>query len=120
MRLAIAQGQIRVCYQPKVNIRTGSFAGVEALVRWKHPVRGTISPGQFLPVAAERGLLGEVSRVILERVANDLIGWRDAGVRLEKVAVSIHALELRNPRELLGNLKSLVDRGVRPGRSFWK
>jgi diguanylate cyclase len=116
LRRAIALRQITVRYQPKVDIRTGCVLGAEALVRWDHPARGPISPVQFLPVAAERGLLGHVSRLILDRVADDILAWREAGVILSKVAVNLHALDLRNPPELLGNLKAVADRGVRPGQ----
>ncbi len=66
LRRALLEDQLRVFYQPKIDLASGKVIGVEALVRWKHPERGLISPGEFIPVAEETGLIGQLDFRVLE------------------------------------------------------
>ncbi|TDK21489.1 EAL domain-containing protein [Luteimonas aestuarii] len=85
---AIADGQLVNRYQPKVDLRTGEVVGMEALVRWRHPVDGLVAPGAFIPMAEEAGIVGKLGDVVLSAALRDLAAWRAAGHRLH-VAVNI-------------------------------
>ncbi len=89
LRAALAEGTLQMAYQPQVNDRTG-MTGVEALMRWHHPVRGDISPAVFVPVAEDCGLIVELGMYALRRAFEDSKRWRNL-----KVAVNISAKQLR-------------------------
>ena len=88
LRKALANGDLRVCYQPQVNASTEQIVGFEALVRWEHAVNGMIFPDEFIPVAEETGLILDVGNYVLETACRDLAAWRAEGV--EKIRVSIN------------------------------
>jgi diguanylate cyclase (GGDEF)-like protein/PAS domain S-box-containing protein len=79
LRQAVDGGQLRLHYQPIVAIHTGHTLGFEALVRWEHPTRGLLGPGEFLPVAEESGLIVPMGRWILAEACRQLAEWRRAG-----------------------------------------
>jgi diguanylate cyclase len=112
LRAALAEGAIRVHYLPKISLATGEMVGVEALVRWSHAERGPLAPDLFLPVAAERGLLPELTAHLFDTIASDAIGWREAGVLVGHVAINIHPVDLKSPDILMQNVRSLIRRGL--------
>ncbi len=114
LRQALCRQEIRMQYQPKIDISTGRMFGAEALVRWTHAEEGPIAPDRFLPVAAERGLLPQLTRVVIDQVCRDMLQWRRDGVEVGKIAINIHPSDLMAPVELLANLKSIVSRGICP------
>jgi diguanylate cyclase (GGDEF)-like protein len=77
LRRAIANGELRVYYQPEVEIETGQLAGMEALVRWEHPERGFISPSEFIPVAEESGLILQIGHFVLFEACRQAKLWED-------------------------------------------
>lgn len=87
---AIADGQIEVFYQPKLLLREDRIASVEALVRWRHPERGWISPDHFIPLAEQAGRIEPLTLFVLRRALDDLQAWRDGGADLS-AAVNISA-----------------------------
>jgi diguanylate cyclase len=95
LRRAIGAGELEVWYQPQVEAVSGKVCAVEALIRWRHPVDGLISPGAFLPVARRSGLMGAISELVIDTVIADLSRWREAGLGFSA------ALNLAPP-ELLG------------------
>jgi len=99
LREAIQNDVLRPYYQPLVDLATGRITGFEALVRWPHPERGMISPGEFIPVAEETGLIHAVGVLMLRRACMDAAGWPDD----VRVAVNLSPLQFR-----VGNLLSLV------------
>lgn len=89
LRHAIAEKALLVAYQPQVDPTRGTINGVEALVRWVHSERGTISPGEFIPIAEETGLISDITEFVLETAVGQLAGWRDAGLPLPRLGINL-------------------------------
>jgi diguanylate cyclase (GGDEF)-like protein/PAS domain S-box-containing protein len=83
LRMAVTQGELLLHYQPVVDIAAGRLACVEALVRWQHPVRGLVPPGEFLPVAEETGLIVPLSRVVLRAAVAQAARWWQQGAAIQ-------------------------------------
>jgi len=113
---ALENGEIRAWYQPQVSTETGEITGLEALARWQHPERGTISPGAFLPAIAQAGLLDRLGEVMLFQSLTALREWDRAGLEVPGVSVNFSTDELRNPR-LYDKVRWELDRfEIAPGR----
>jgi diguanylate cyclase (GGDEF)-like protein/PAS domain S-box-containing protein len=89
LRHAITEGQLRLHYQPKFNASNGQIIGAEALVRWQHPERGMVSPGEFIPLAEESGLILPLTDWVLETACADLRRRADMGMRTVPVSVNL-------------------------------
>jgi len=107
LRHAVARREFEVHYQPKINIQTGRIAGAEALVRWRHPQRGLLLPGEFISVAEEVGLIGSIGRLVLDTVCADAKRWRDQGFTSIRVAINLSAQQFADSR-LLEDLDSVL------------
>ncbi len=94
LRAALRDGQIAVHYQPIVACADGRVDRVEALIRWDHPQRGTILPGDFLPVAAQSNLMVELGRIVLTRACEQAMAWSEAVGRPISVAVNVGERQL--------------------------
>jgi EAL domain-containing protein (putative c-di-GMP-specific phosphodiesterase class I)/ActR/RegA family two-component response regulator len=93
VRHAIENHELTVHYEPKVNIKTGEFAGAEALVRWRHPKDGLVIPQQFVSVTESSGLIHELTKFVFSSALNQSVVWRKAGLDIGiAVNVSIDAL----------------------------
>jgi EAL domain-containing protein (putative c-di-GMP-specific phosphodiesterase class I) len=103
-------------YQAKVDLRSGALAGAEALIRWRHPTRGLLSPGQFIPLAEESGLIVQIGNWVLRRACIQTKAWRDVGLALPKIAVNISAAEFRGANFLDGVLAILEETRLDPSR----
>jgi diguanylate cyclase (GGDEF)-like protein/PAS domain S-box-containing protein len=98
-RQALIAGQFVVHYQPTVKIDTGAVSGFEALVRWDHPDRGLLAPGEFIPIAEETGLIVELGRWVLRQACNQARAWRADNPNLDLgIAVNLSARQFRDPR----------------------
>ena len=93
---ALAEGQLRVHYQPIVALPSGEVTAAEALVRWVHPTRGIIQPDDFIPVAEESGLIVPLGRFVLDEGCRQLAAWRHTLPAL-RLCVNVSARELREP-----------------------
>ena len=93
LRRAAEEDQFEVHYQPLVSVPRGEVCGFEALVRWRHPERGLVSPAEFIPVAEELGLIGRIGAWVLNQACTDALAW-PATV---KVAVNLSPVQFRNP-----------------------
>jgi diguanylate cyclase (GGDEF)-like protein/PAS domain S-box-containing protein len=96
LRYALEREELLLHYQPKVNIKTGAITGVEALVRWQHPERGLLLPGQFLSIAEDTGMIVTIGQWVLREACRQMREWLDAGLPAVPVAVNISFLEFRN------------------------
>ncbi|WP_259398826.1 MULTISPECIES: putative bifunctional diguanylate cyclase/phosphodiesterase [unclassified Pseudoalteromonas] len=97
MRFGLKEDHFEVYYQPKMNIRTGKFTGMEALVRFITPKKGIISPGVFIPIAEETGQIIEIGEVVLHKACRDVKAWLDAGLFNGRVAVNLSAKQFSLP-----------------------
>ena len=106
LRRAIADDGLLLHYQPKVSLSLGRIVGVEALVRWPHPVYGLIPPDEFIPLAERTGLIGPLTRWVLERAIRQCRDWEQSGLPL-KMAVNLSARTLYD-QELLSTVTGLL------------
>ena len=93
LRTAITEGGLQVHYQPIVDLATGRVAAMEALSRWRHPVRGMVPPSTFIPLAEECGLIGSLGRAVLQEACQAATGW-DAWT---SVSVNLSPVQFKNP-----------------------
>jgi diguanylate cyclase (GGDEF)-like protein/PAS domain S-box-containing protein len=100
LRYALERQELLLHYQPKVNLKTGAIAGVEALLRWQHPLRGLLLPGQFLTIAEETGMIIAIGQWVLREACRQTREWLDAGLPAVPVSVNISSLEFRNQQFL--------------------
>ncbi|HFH3147872.1 putative bifunctional diguanylate cyclase/phosphodiesterase [Pseudomonas aeruginosa] len=89
LRHALDHDELRVHYQPVHDLASGRIVGVESLVRWQHPERGLVPPGEFVPVAEECGLIAALDNWVLKRACRQMREWQQRGVELEFVAVNV-------------------------------
>jgi diguanylate cyclase (GGDEF)-like protein/PAS domain S-box-containing protein len=97
LRHAFANDELSLHYQPKMNLVSGEITGAEALLRWHHPEHGAIPPQQFIPVAEEAGLIGEIGTWVLQQACKQSRAWQLAGLPALPVAVNVAALQLHDP-----------------------
>ncbi len=115
LRHAVGRGELDVFYQPSVDPRSGQIVGTEALVRWNHPVRGTLLPSQFIDVAEESGIIDEIGRWVLTRACEQLAAWQRGGHAHLTMKVNLSPLQFRQP-DLLRQVQSSMEMaGITPG-----
>ena len=107
LRQAIEHGHLRVYYQPKLRMADGTLAGAEALMRWRHPQRGMISPNQFIPVAEASDLIVALGDWMLNEVIQQLAIWREEGLPPLSVAINLAARHFHE-RRLVGYIADLL------------
>ncbi|NEQ37101.1 MAG: EAL domain-containing protein [Okeania sp. SIO3I5] len=111
LRNALKQSEFEVYYQPKVNLRTGKIVGAEALIRWYHPERGLVSPGEFIPLAEETGLIISIGEWVLRTACNQAKIWQEAGFFPFEIAVNLSRRQFvqRNLQERVIKIIQEVD-----------
>jgi diguanylate cyclase (GGDEF)-like protein/PAS domain S-box-containing protein len=114
LRGALERNEFVLHYQPKIDLKTGDIAGVEALLRWKHPERGLIQPLQFVPIAEESGLIVSIGQWVLLEACRQARAWMDAGLPPVRIAVNVSALEFMAKDFLSGVRAALISTGVAP------
>jgi diguanylate cyclase (GGDEF)-like protein len=108
LRAAIAAGQLELHYQPQLCLEDGRLAGMEALVRWRHPRLGLLAPGRFVPLAEDCGLIWELGLAVLELALAQLAAWDRAGLEVPRIAVNVSPAQLRP--ELVERIVEILDR----------
>lgn len=116
LKRAIENNELELHYQPKAMLDSGEIAGVEALVRWRHPTEGLIPPDRFIPYAEESGLIEDIGEWVLREACQQARRWRDAGLPALRVAVNLSARQLR--QDDLGErvANALADAGIDAGQ----
>jgi diguanylate cyclase (GGDEF)-like protein/PAS domain S-box-containing protein len=95
LRHALDRHEFELYYQPKINLASGVITGLEALIRWRHPMRGLVSPAQFIPVAEECGFIVPIGRWVLREACEQVRRWQRDGLPALRIAVNISPVELR-------------------------
>ena len=113
LREALQRGQLALHFQPKLSAADGSLHGVEALLRWRHPERGMISPAVFIPVAERFGLIGRIGDWVIEQACEQLARWQAQGL-VCRVAINLSAHQLRQPDLARRILSTLERHGLDP------
>jgi diguanylate cyclase (GGDEF)-like protein/PAS domain S-box-containing protein len=103
LRIGLKLNQFDVHYQPIIDIHSRRVAGLEALLRWKHPSQGFVSPERFIVVAEETGLIIPIGQFVLDRIGSDIARWREQGAHLVPVSMNVSAVQLERTklRELI-------------------
>jgi len=114
LRKAIELNQLRVFYQPVVDIQTREILGAEALLRWVHPEFGIVSPAEFIPLAEESGLIIEIGDWVLREACTQARAWHDAGHRLFSMSVNVSSRQFKDGAFLDTVQRSLHDTGLSP------
>jgi diguanylate cyclase (GGDEF)-like protein len=113
---AITRNELMLLYQPRLDVRAGNIGSAEALVRWVHPKRGLVSPGEFIPVAEESALIERVGTWVLEQACAQLAAWRSGPMSELRVAVNVSARQLASDRFVVQLHKVLRRYGIAPHR----
>ena len=96
LRLAIKRSEFELHYQPKLCLTTNTVIGAEALIRWRHPRRGLLSPDKFIPLAEETSLIVEIGEWVIRDACRQIVKWQAEGVKLQRVAVNLSAIQLES------------------------
>ncbi|MBF0126018.1 MAG: EAL domain-containing protein [Magnetococcales bacterium] len=112
LRQGLDRGEFLLFYQPKVDFHTGRIVGMEALARWQHPQDGMVSPGEFIPVAEESGLILPLGRWALKSACRQTRQWREAGFPPLKVAVNLSIRQLRQSTLFQEIQEALAESGL--------
>ncbi len=113
MRQALAQGRFRLHYQPQIEIGSGQIVGAEALIRWRDPELGDVSPGEFIPVAEETGFILPIGDWVLRQAVKQAQAWQASGMPTV-VSVNVSALQFQQPEFVDGVAGVLRDAGLAP------
>lgn len=115
LRRALERGEFRLFYQPKVEVRSGRFVGVEALIRWQKADGGFVSPLDFIPLAEDTGLILPIGDWVLREACQQLQRWREAGLPLVPIAVNISAVQFQHLRFAADTRRVVREYAVPPG-----
>ncbi|UQN07357.1 bifunctional diguanylate cyclase/phosphodiesterase [Deinococcus sp. QL22] len=113
LRETLRTGGLTLAYQPLVNLSTGRAEGLEALLRWIHPLRGPVPPSIFIPIAEDAGLIGLLGDWVLREATTQLAAWRSQGIETH-VAINVSAVQLLTPNFVVQVKAALEDNGLPP------
>ena len=114
LHAALAKQEFELHYQPKMNLKTGAVVGAEALIRWQHPDRGLVEPGQFVAIAEDSGLIRPIGRWVVHEACRQAQAWQTAGLRPIPVSVNISAVEFRSKAFLTNIVEILKETSLDP------
>ena len=105
--------QLKLVYQPQIELGSGRLVGVEALLRWEHPKLGLIPPLRFIPLAESRGLMGEIGLWVLTESCRQWARWHERGLDVGRMAINVSATQFRGGRGL-EQMTEIIDSGIAP------
>jgi diguanylate cyclase len=114
LRRALPLKQLEVHYQPKSDVATGRISSVEALLRWRHPTRGLVSPADFIPLAEESGLILSIGEWVLRESCRQAREWQKSGIPFLRVAVNVSPVQFRQSNFLQAVHSALIDFDLLP------
>jgi predicted signal transduction protein with EAL and GGDEF domain len=114
LRQALPRKEFALHYQPKISLLTGNVVGVEALLRWTNPARGSVAPARFIPVAEDSGLILPIGAWVLREACGQAKAWRDQGLPVTTMAINVSGVQLQDARFLNEVLTVLADTGLSP------
>ncbi|UTH74717.1 EAL domain-containing protein [Chromobacterium sp. IIBBL 290-4] len=109
---ALAQGELELWYQPKVALDSGEMIGAEALLRWRHPELGLVSPDRFIPIAEESALIGQIGAWVLRTACADIRDWQRRGLKPGRVAINVSGRQLKHGDFVEQLRQALADYGL--------
>jgi diguanylate cyclase len=112
LRGAISRGELRLVYQPQMDIRTDEIVGFEALLRWKHATRGEVSPGEFIPVAEDTGIILPIGEWVMQTACREAATW----IKPLTVAVNVSAVQIQDANFAHAVHEILIETGLAPER----
>lgn len=115
LRMALANQQFVLHFQPKVDVNTGRIVGAEALIRWKHPERGIVLPAEFIPLTEETGLIVPIGEWVIRTVSAQQAAWLRDGVPIVPIALNLSALQFREGNVLEIVREALSENAIEPG-----
>ena len=107
LKQALANEEFHLYYQTQVDLRSGHVVGMEALIRWKHPQKGLVPPGEFIPVLERTGMIVSVDEWVIHRVCKQLKSWQEEGIRI-KTSANLSAQEFNNDA-IIGVVRAALD-----------
>lgn len=114
LRKALQKEEFHLCYQPLIDLETGNLYGSEALIRWNHPKLGLVSPGEFIPLAEETGLIEEIGSWVLRTACKQNKRWHSLGYGSLAISVNVSAYQFQQPGFLNEVKTALHQSGLEP------
>lgn len=114
LRKALSRQELLLHYQPQIDLNTGAIVGVEALLRWQHPLLGFVSPAQFIPLAEESGIICSIGEWVLRTACQQQQDWRTAGLPPMRMAVNLSAQQFQQSNLATSILHTLEETGMEP------
>ena len=114
LKLALQRGELLLHYQPQIEIASGRIVGVEALVRWQHPVRGLVPPMEFIPLAEESGLIEPIGEWVLRTACAQAAAWQQSGLPALRMGINVSARQFHNPALESVVAQVLAEHGLAP------
>jgi len=114
LRGALERKEFTLHYQPKFDLKSGAISGAEALLRWTHPVLGSVLPSRFIPIAEESGLIVPIGAWVLHEACLQARAWAEAGLTVAPIAVNVSAVQFRSESFLQNLFADLSETGLDP------
>ena len=116
LQTAVTEDQLRLVYQPQIDLNTGQVVGAESLLRWHHPERGLVSPGNFIEIAETTGQIVDINRWVIRHACEQMVAWITAGVALPRLSLNISPVLFRQ-QDFFDDLRRVLEvTGLDPQR----
>lgn len=115
LRLALQRSEFELYYQPQLELRSGTIVGVEALIRWRHPTRGMVPPGDFIPIAEEIGMITAIGDWVLQEACRQLKDWQEKGISHIRMSINLSAAQFLDKTLPTRICDLLAEYGLSPG-----